>query len=146
MTNWHDSPLMPWPAFPVPKGVSQSATMMGGWELGIPKSSQNKDLAWELITIIEEPQIVTPWLELFVFLPTQKNIGSGPQSAYLNQTFPYYDEFISMIPIGRSRPSIPEYPQIADHIQQAIDDVQFGIKEPNQALDNAAAKSAKVLG
>src|SRR5919197_6670976 len=26
------------PAFPVPKGVSQSATMMGGWELGIPKS------------------------------------------------------------------------------------------------------------
>jgi multiple sugar transport system substrate-binding protein len=73
------------PMFPVPKGVNQSATMMGRWELGIPKSSQNKDLAWELISIIEEPEIVTPWLELFVFLPTQKNIGSGPQLAYLNQ-------------------------------------------------------------
>jgi multiple sugar transport system substrate-binding protein len=134
------------PAFPVPKGVSHSATMMGGWELGIPKSSQNQDLAWELISIIQEPEIITPWLQLFVFLPTQKNIGSGPQLAYLNQTFPYYDEFISMIPIGHSRPSIAEYPQIADNIQQAIDDVQFGIKEPKQALDNAAVKSAKVLG
>lgn len=99
-----------------------------------------------MISIIEEPEIVTPWLKLFVFLPTQKNIGLGPQLAYLNQTFPYYDESISMVPIGRSRPSIPEYPQIADHIRQAIDDVQFGIKEPKQALDNAAAKSAKVLG
>jgi multiple sugar transport system substrate-binding protein len=51
-----------------------------------------------------------------------------------------------MVPIGRSRPSIPEYPQIADHIRQAIDDVQFGIKEPKQALDDAATKSAKLLG
>jgi multiple sugar transport system substrate-binding protein len=134
------------PMFPIPKGINQSSTMMGGWELSIPKTSQNKDLAWELISIMEEPEIVTPWLKLFVFLPTQKNIGSGPQLAYLNQTFPYYDESISMVPIGHSRPSLPEYPQIADHIRQAIDDVQFGFKEPKQALDNAAAKSAKLLG
>jgi multiple sugar transport system substrate-binding protein len=40
----------------------------------------------------------------------------------------------------------PEYPQIAEDIRQAIDEVQFGIKEPKQALDDAAAKSAKALG
>jgi hypothetical protein len=42
--------------------------------------------------------------------------------------------------------AIPEYPQIAEDIRQAIDEVQFGTKEPKQALDDAAAKSAKALG
>ena len=53
---------------------------------------------------------------------------------------------ISMIPEGRSRPSIPEYPQIAEHIHQALNEVFYGIKEPKQALDDDAAKSAKALG
>jgi multiple sugar transport system substrate-binding protein len=51
-----------------------------------------------------------------------------------------------MIEIAHTRPSIPEYPEISAHIKQAIDEVMYGIKEPKQALDDAAAKSAKVLG
>jgi multiple sugar transport system substrate-binding protein len=51
-----------------------------------------------------------------------------------------------MINIGHGRPNIPEYPQIADHIRQALDEVYSGLKEPKQALDDAAAKSAKALG
>ena len=53
---------------------------------------------------------------------------------------------ISMIPDGRSRPNIPEYQAIAEHIRQALDEVYYGVKEPKQALDDSAAKSAKVLG
>ena len=51
-----------------------------------------------------------------------------------------------MISIGHSRPNMPEYPQIAEHIREALDEVYYGLKEPKQALDDAAAKSAKVLG
>ena len=51
-----------------------------------------------------------------------------------------------MIDIAHTRPSIPEYPEISEHIKQAIDEVMYGIKEPKQALDEAATKSAKVLG
>ena len=51
-----------------------------------------------------------------------------------------------MIENGYNRPNIPEYPPIAEHIKQALDDVYHGLKEPKQALDEAAAKSAKVLG
>jgi multiple sugar transport system substrate-binding protein len=49
-----------------------------------------------------------------------------------------------MIKIGHGRPNIPEYPQIAEHIQQALEEVYYGLKEHKQALDDAAAKSAKV--
>lgn len=134
------------PAFPVPAGTNQSSTMMGGWELAIPQTSQNKDLAWELLTTIVNPKIISPWLQQNGFLPTQKNLGSGPQSTRLNQTIPYYDKMISMILTGHARPSIAEYPQIAENVREAIEAVYYGIKEPKQALDDAAAKSAKVLG
>jgi multiple sugar transport system substrate-binding protein len=134
------------PAFPVPDGINQSRTMMGGWELAIPQTSQNKELAWQLLTIMVEPKIISPWLQQNGFLPTQKNLGSGPQSVQLSQTIPYYDKMISMIPTGHSRPSVSEYPQIADNVREAIEDVYYGIKEPKQALDDAAAKSAKALG
>ena len=134
------------PMFPVPHAGNDIATLMGGWLLSVPEISKNKDLAWELITIIEEPKILAPMHEKYGLLPTQIPIGEGPYAAKLNQTIPYYEDLISMIPIGHSRPNIPEYPQIADNIKQAIDEVYFGVKEPKQALEEAAAKSAKALG
>jgi multiple sugar transport system substrate-binding protein len=51
-----------------------------------------------------------------------------------------------MLSIARLRPNIPEYPQIADDIRQAIEQIYNGTKEPKQVLDEAAIKSAKVLG
>ena len=134
------------PAFPVPNDSIETSTMMGGWELSIPSLSRHKDLAWELITIMLEPKILVPWLEKYGYLPTQKAIGQGNYSTELEQSIPHYQEMISMIELGRGRPSIPEYPQIANHINEAMDDVFSGSKEPKQALDDAAAKSAKSLG
>jgi multiple sugar transport system substrate-binding protein len=135
------------PVYPVPnKNIQTTSTMMGGWEFAVPQSSKYKDLAWELITIILEPSILAPWLADHAFLPTQRTIGEGPFAKPLNQTIPYYDEMISMISFGRGRPNIAEYPMLADHIQEAIYEVQTGIKEPKKALDDAAIKSAQALG
>ena len=134
------------PVFPVPDASVQTTTMMGGWQFSIPSTSTQKDLAWELITIMLEPEIFAPWLQQYGYLPTQSSIGEGPYSTQLRQSIPYYQEMISMIEGGGSRPSIPEYSEIATHIKQAMDEVFSGAKEPKQALDDAAAKSAKVLG
>ena len=121
------------PMFPVPNATDKTATMMGGWILSIPETSTNKDLSWELLTIMLEPDVLSPMLQQEAYLPTQKPIGEGPYAAQLNTTIPYYKEMISMIPEGHSRPNIPEYPQIAENIKQAIDEVYFGIKKPKQA-------------
>jgi hypothetical protein len=63
----------------------------------IPQTSKNKDFGWELLTIKADSKIISPWLEQNGFLPTHKGLGSGPQSAQLNQTIPYYNKTISMI-------------------------------------------------
>jgi multiple sugar transport system substrate-binding protein len=135
------------PGFPVPSEGNQSATLLGGWLLSIPSTSKNKDLAWELITLVLQPKILAPFHQKYGLLPTQIPIGEGiPYSTQLNQTVPYYEQLISMLELQGARPNIPEYPEIATHIKQAIDQVYNGTKEPKQALDEAAAKSAKVLG
>jgi multiple sugar transport system substrate-binding protein len=103
-------------------------------------------LAWELISIIEEPEIIAPFHAQFGLLPTQIPIGNGPYAQDLSNTIPYYDELISMLSIARARPNIPEYPQISEHILEAINQVYNGTKQPEEALDEAAAKSAEALG
>jgi multiple sugar transport system substrate-binding protein len=41
---------------------------------------------------------------------------------------------------------VMQYSTVANHIKQAMDEVFSGLKEPKQALNEAAAKSAEVLG
>jgi multiple sugar transport system substrate-binding protein len=134
------------PMFPVPDPSYQSATLLGGWELGIPQISKNKDLAWELITTMLEPKIIAPMLQKYGLLPTRVSIGEGPSSIALNSSIPYYHELVSMIKIGQTRPNIPEFPEISSNINQAIDQIYNGTSQPKHALDQAAAKSAKALG
>jgi multiple sugar transport system substrate-binding protein len=134
------------PMFPVPDLSYNSSSLMGGWELSIPETSNHKDLAWELMTIILEPDILAPYIVSHANLPTQISIGENSYVLEANKTIPYYDQLIDMINIGHGRPNIPEYAQIADHIRQALDEVYSGLKEPKRALDDAAAKSAKALG
>ena len=93
-----------------------------------------------------EPKILAPYLTAHANIPTQIPIGEGNYSTTANNTIPYYSQLVGMIEIAHTRPSIPEYPEISADIKQAIDEVIYGIKEPKQALDDAAAKSANVLG
>ena len=134
------------PMFPVPDPSYQSATLLGGWELGIPQISKNKDLAWELITTMLKPKIIAPMLQKYGLLPTRVSIGEGPSSIALNSSIPYYPELVSMIKIGQTRPNIPEFSEISSNINQAIDQIYNGTSQPKHALDQAAAKSAKALG
>ena len=134
------------PMLPVPTEGTDTASIMGGWLLSIPQTSIHKDLAWELITIMLKPEILSPVLAKLGYLPTQVAIGEGPYSTPLRNSIPYYDELINLIFYGHARPNIPEYPLIADHVRQAIDAVYNGTKTPKEALDDAAEKSAKSLG
>jgi multiple sugar transport system substrate-binding protein len=136
------------PMFPVPDNKTKTSTLMGGWEFSIPVTSLHKNIAWEIIENMLKPEVLSPWLAKQGFLPTQTTLGqdTNPYANHLRKSIPFYDDMISMIPNGRARPNIPEYQAIAEHVRQSLDEVFYGIKEPKQALDDAAAKSAKVLG
>jgi multiple sugar transport system substrate-binding protein len=86
------------------------------------------------MTIIAQPEILFPFLVDMGFLPTQRTLGDGPASEPLEQSIPYFEDMISMIQYGRSRPNIPEYPKIAEDIHQAIQQVYNGSASPRGLL------------
>ena len=51
--------------------------------LGIPSTSTNKELSWELLTIMVQPDVLAPMLEKYAYLPTQKPIAEGQYSGQL---------------------------------------------------------------
>ena len=53
---------------------------------------------------------------------------------------------VSMIPDGRSRPNIPEYPEIAEHIHQAIQQVYNGSASPKMPLIWLSSQDCRFLG
>lgn len=71
---------------------------------------------------------------------------NGTYIMALNESIPYFSKLVSMIPIGHIRPNIPEYPQISDQIAVALEQVYYGLKEPKDALDEAANETATLLG
>jgi multiple sugar transport system substrate-binding protein len=133
-------------ALPVPYKNNQTSTLMGGYAFGIPQTSTHKDLAWNLIELALKPEILGPFLSQNGLLPTQISIATNDLLNVTITTYPYYRQLVSVIPFAGTRPSIPEYPQVADSVRQAIYEVQFENKDPNLALQGAAEKSARVLG
>jgi multiple sugar transport system substrate-binding protein len=134
------------PMFPVPEEDDRTATLMGGWLLAIPETSANKDLAWEFLTAMLEPDVIVTILKQDGYLPTQIPIGEGKYAGTMRESLAYYDEMASMLGIGHIRPNLANYPEIAGHIRDAINEVYSGGKLPKQALDDAAARSAATLG
>ena len=51
------------PMFPVPDNKTKNSTLMGGWVISIPVTSSNKNVAWEIIEQLLEPEILSPWLD-----------------------------------------------------------------------------------
>ena len=86
-----------------------------------------------------------PFLQEYGYLPTQRTLGEGPSSEPLKESIPYFEEMVSKIPYGRFRPNIPEYPEIAEHIHQAMQQVYNRSAPPQDALNMAALKSADSL-
>lgn len=137
------------PMFPVPSPDTQSSTLMGGWELAVPITSNQKGLAWELIVELLKPEVLGPWIQRYGYLPTQIPLGQGLTLNQSSSDLPYYDTLISMIPLGDIRPSIPEYPVIAGHIYEAIDNTYHSNSTGlniSSILNDAALKSARALG
>jgi multiple sugar transport system substrate-binding protein len=134
------------PTLPVPYKNNRTSTLMGGWALSIPKTSTHKELAWKLIELMLAPNPFHSFLHQGGYLPTQISMGKNDLLNLNTSSYPYYRQLVSMIQFGGIRPTIPEYPQIADNIRQAIYQVQFENEDPKLVLAQAASKSAKVLG
>jgi multiple sugar transport system substrate-binding protein len=112
-------------------------TILGGWAVGIPKSSKNQDAAWKFIQFITQPDISAEYSVTF----------SSRKSAAGNEKYqdPLAKPFIDALNYAQPLPQIPQLNQIKqivfDHIQLALS----GKATPEEAMNQASKAIDELL-
>jgi multiple sugar transport system substrate-binding protein len=125
---------------PLPKG-KQAATVIGGYDLAIPKTSKQADAAWAFLkwfTAKEQESVLQSYNRIQA---RQDIIGSE----YANKD-PLIKVFIDQSGAGRARATVPQWDEIENTIlADAWDSVTLGQAKAAEALATAVKKANDLL-
>ena len=118
---------------PTPKRKQRVISVYTDW-LAMSPQSKHKDLSWELMTFLMEPDNLAAYNATLFFIPPRR---SAVKAAKFMQRNPQLQQFVGMMErYGRSLPAIPEWFEIRTGLQSAISAAIYGTKTPAQALDD----------
>ncbi|MFQ5795830.1 MAG: extracellular solute-binding protein [Candidatus Bipolaricaulia bacterium] len=128
-------------AFPVPAPGVATATMAGGWTLGIATTSRNPDIAWEFVKVMLREETLGKMTVQFGFLPTRadfaQNLESQFRAVWNEGNVDRWSEIKKLQPNAFGRPSFPTWPQVGAAITDMIQQVQFDNTNPADAAAEA---------
>lgn len=125
---------------PLPVG-KEAATVIGGYNLGIPVTSQQPDAAWSFIDwmIAKEQESI---LQDYNRIQARADIVD---TEYAQQD-PLIQVFIEQSAVGRARASVPAWDEIENTIMaDAWDSVILGVSSPADALADAVEQTNELL-
>ncbi len=122
---------------PIPTG-GKSVGTFGGFNIGINAKSKNKDLAWEFVKYSTRQDMNE---KITMLTPANK----AAANAYLKEKRKFPDTIYTQLTQALYRPSVPNYPEIADVQRTATGKILLGQMDTKAALDEAAAAIDKLL-
>ena len=96
--------------------------------------------SWEFAKYLVDPDIQSPWLVKFGFLPTSKEIAENPEYATQFEHIPFWPEFKKSLSVGVARPNMPGYSLVAEILYEELLKVINEETTPEEAIRAAAEK------
>ena len=124
----------------LPEG-KQAASFMGGSDLAVFKSSENRDGAWKFIQWLSEPETQASWYETTSDLPAVSEAWESGKLA----TDPKLAVFGTQLESAKAPPSIPNWEQIATVIDTELEKVCKSGLDPQEAA-TSIQKQAEAIG
>jgi multiple sugar transport system substrate-binding protein len=115
----------------------------GGWLLTVNSASKNKDLAWQYITMVTDGQNALPFDYAQSVIPVRVSMIKKYKNGF--NKYPYSQVVAQAYAVTHFRPWVPTYPKFVDQIYTAIEKAVAGKATPRAALNDAAAKTNKIL-
>jgi multiple sugar transport system substrate-binding protein len=109
-----------WSVSILPK-KAYSTSFVGGSNLVIFKQSKNQDIAWRFIEFVSQPHIQVEWYKETKDLPSVKLAWEDPSLKGNSRL----DIFGQQLKDAKAPPSIPEWEQIGDTINNHMEQVVF---------------------
>lgn len=135
-------------AIPVPEQGMEVVGPLGGEIWTIPNTTPEKQAAaWEFLQYIQQPDQIAAWTEAINYLPARQ-----AAMATVLAGEPILQPFADEIASARSRTgsdSVPKpelYPDVSLAVRTAIQEALAGQRTAEEALTDAAAKVARILG
>jgi ABC-type glycerol-3-phosphate transport system substrate-binding protein len=127
---------------PTPRRKQRVISVYTDWLAMSPQSS-HKDLAWELMVFLMEPDNLAAYNATLFFIPPRRSAVAGADFMKRN---PKLLEFVSLMDRhGRSLPAIPEWFEIRTGLQSAISAAIYETKTPEQALRDYSRELDELL-
>jgi len=127
---------------PTPLRKQRVISVYTDW-LAMSPQSKHKDLAWELMTFLMEPENLAAYNSTLFFIPPRR---SAVKVAGFMQQNPQLQQFVSLMDsYGRSLPAIPEWFEIRTGLQSAISAAIYQTKTPEQALRDYSRELDELL-
>jgi multiple sugar transport system substrate-binding protein len=119
------------------------ASGSGGWLLTINSASEQKDLAWEYITMVTDGQNALPFDFAQSVIPVRLSVIRKYKNGIRN--YPYSQVVARAYAVTHFRPWVPQYPKFVEQIYTAIEKAVAGKATAKEALDEAAGKVDDIL-
>jgi multiple sugar transport system substrate-binding protein len=101
--------------------------------------------AIEFMNWFSEPEQQLRWIRGAGSLPLTKDVSKAADFADFKDSLPGLDKFIENTARARTRPTIPDYPQISQAMGKAVASVLYGKDDPASALSKAVESSNSEL-
>jgi multiple sugar transport system substrate-binding protein len=145
LANAEDSPIQG--KFALKPMVSapshNSGACLGGWGLGISKSSQHPEEAWKAIKYFTSEEAQRQFVLEAGFVPSRLSLFIDPE---IVAKYPHYPELLNISKKAVLRPPIAQYAQVSDILQRYLSAALTNRMTPERAMKAAANETRQVLG
>jgi multiple sugar transport system substrate-binding protein len=119
------------------------AACLGGWGLGISKTSRHPEEAWKAIQYFTSREAQRRFIFSAGYVPSRRDLFTDPE---IVAKYPHYPQLLQVVDNAVLRPPIAQYAQTSDILQRYLSAALSGRMNSERAMQAAAAETRRLLG
>jgi multiple sugar transport system substrate-binding protein len=120
----------------------KGAACLGGWGLGISKSSRHPEEAWKAIQYFTSEEAQRRFILQEGYLPSRRELFTDPQ---IVAKYPHFPQILEVVQRAVLRPPIAQYAQASDILQRYLSAALTNRTSPERAMQAAANETRRLL-
>ncbi len=126
----------------VSKPEAQSGACQGGWGLGIARSSQHPDAAWEVMKYFSSKDVLRKFVLETGYVPSIKSLFND---STIVAKYDHYPQLLEVLENPALRPPIAQYAQASDILQRYLSAALTDKMSSEKAMKAAARETRSLL-
>lgn len=116
---------------------------LGGWGLGISKTTRHPDEAWRVIQFMTSEATMKKFVLSTGLIPSYQTLFNDPD---ILAKYPHFTQLLEAVQEPALRPPIAQYAQASDVLQRYLSAAFTGRMSSEQAMKSAAQETRNILG